>query len=277
MAHSSLRNNPKLKKLARLLGVPEPHAIGLLECFWWTVYDCRSVGEDGALPRSWGAADVAASAGWDANPKLFVLCLRRAGFINCGTKPWVVHHYSDWAPDYVRKRWSRQKLRESGETLGDRTTAENGGKRRKTAENGGTTRTRPDPTKPNPTQPRSDSKDHAKGSRAPPMPQPETGSIGSVLNRMGPIGSDRSANDRFRSLFVAGLCEAFGILNDGPALRKQERPFKAIARRILAYPERDRLAKSLVALARTKHDAGLDNPPAAWQKEVNEILTEKGI
>ena len=276
MAHSSLRNNPKLLKLARILGVSEPHAIGLLECFWWTVYDCRSVGEDGILPRSWGASEIAASAGWEGDPKLFVIALRKSAFLCTLFRQTAVHDYADWAPDYVRKRWSRKKLREVEPTPSDQTSLDlsspRAGKRRHYADP-----TRPDQTQPNPTQPRSDSKDHAKDQQPPPKAQPAPGSVGSVLQGMGSVGSDRASNDRFRGLFVAHLYEAFGFLKDGPARRKQERPFKAIARKLLGHPDRDRLAKRLVALAHAKRDTGLDNPPAAWQKEVNEILTEANL
>jgi hypothetical protein len=156
MAHSSLRHNRKLKKLATALAISRPLAVGLLEHLWWTVYETKSIGPDGLL-EGWSAEDVASSAEWDREPDLFIEELQNAGFLELTDGSFVVHHLADWAPDYVRKRWTRAGwVYDKAASVWTRPA--NGGQRRTTADNG---------------RLRNEKKRNAKKPRSPPTPPGE--------------------------------------------------------------------------------------------------------
>lgn len=121
MAHTSLRSHRKLSRLVRLLKLPRPHVVGLLECMWWAVYETKSVGRDGALV-GWTADDIASAAEFDGDAKNFVSALVEAGFLDDADGTICVHDYFSNAPDYVRKRIERAQ-----KTGSVQTSADNGG------------------------------------------------------------------------------------------------------------------------------------------------------
>jgi hypothetical protein len=107
MAHSSLRNHNKLKDLAEFLDIPEPHAVGLLVCLWWAVYETKAIGPDGIM-YGWAERHIARQAGWDGPPTIFINALFEAHLIDRAPgDEWAIHDYSDWAPEYLKKRWIR--------------------------------------------------------------------------------------------------------------------------------------------------------------------------
>lgn len=79
-SHQTLRNHPKTLKLARLLGVSKPAAIGHLHLLWWWALDYA---EDGDLGR-FDALDVAVGAEWEGDPAAFLDALVRSGFLDAG-------------------------------------------------------------------------------------------------------------------------------------------------------------------------------------------------
>jgi hypothetical protein len=138
MAHSSLRNHRKLKRLAKELpSCPVPKLIGHLQLLWWDVYETTSVKSDGRLV-GWSANDIEAVCEWDGGNVILLQAFVSSGFIDLADGVYLIHDYIDWAPEFVKKRWKR--LLEC---------PDNGGQRQPTADNGGQ---RP-PTKPNQTKP----------------------------------------------------------------------------------------------------------------------------
>lgn len=88
-----------------------------------------------------------------------------------------------------------------------------------------------------------------------------------------PNGSPKaqSGDQRFAQVFVMELAEAFQ-LGDPTAASRQGKSFYAIARRLVARPDRKDIAAKLVRLARDKRaDGTLQRPIAAWQSEVNRM------
>lgn len=103
MAHQSLKNHRKLKRLMKALKVSKPTAMGLLEHFWLAVYECWAI-EDGTL-SGWSTDDIAESAAWDGNVENFVTSMVESGFIDTPSPGvYAVHDYLDWCPFYVKKR-----------------------------------------------------------------------------------------------------------------------------------------------------------------------------
>jgi len=75
---------------------------------------------------------------------------------------------------------------------------------------------------------------------------------------------------RWRELFVVRLLtEGFGRKLGDLECKRQRRPFKAVASRFESDPDRERILDELIALAKEKANADLDNPFAAWQKDVD--------
>jgi len=116
MAHSSLRAHRKLNRLCRELKVSLPLAVGLLEFLWWSAYESKGVGSDGVL-HGWTVRDIASASNWVGEAGTFAEGLCIAGFLEQDdSATFSIHDYSDWVPDYVKKRWKRAS---------DRTTADN--------------------------------------------------------------------------------------------------------------------------------------------------------
>ena len=125
MAHYSLRTSRKLHTFSRALRLQRPAAVGHLTYLWWTADDHRSIGEDGVL-SGWTPQDIADAALWKGKADAFVKALVSAGFLDVvvgGANPdgpsllpddlprlYAIHDYKDWASDFVRKRWKREKV-----------------------------------------------------------------------------------------------------------------------------------------------------------------------
>lgn len=113
MAHSSLRTHRKLFRMYTTLNISPPSAIGHLQCLWWSVEDCHSVGPDGRLP-GWTSEDIAGSAMWEGNATQFTDAMVLAGFLHHdGNGGFAIHDYAEWCSKYVLKRWKDQGLRSS--------------------------------------------------------------------------------------------------------------------------------------------------------------------
>ncbi len=97
-SHQSLKEHPKTRKLARLLGVTVPAAIGHLHCLWWW---CVEYAPDGALAR-YDPEDIAAACMWDGDPAEFLDALLAARFVDAD--PLRVHDWEEYAGRLVRQR-----------------------------------------------------------------------------------------------------------------------------------------------------------------------------
>jgi hypothetical protein len=122
MARPGLRKHPKFLRLVAMIGEPQAHVLGHLECMWETAYECGD-------PSIGDALDVELVAGWDgasgALCKAMLECggTGRAGFIEeCREAPgrYEVHDLYDHCPEYVRKRMDREAARRAvGKTLSE--------------------------------------------------------------------------------------------------------------------------------------------------------------
>jgi hypothetical protein len=109
MAYLSLRNHRKLLRLARILDIPKPHAVGYLHWLWDTVYESRAVKASGIL-YDWTVEDVEACAEWGGDHGKFAQALIDAGFMHLDDGAYKLHDYADWVPEFVKRRWIRDDL-----------------------------------------------------------------------------------------------------------------------------------------------------------------------
>lgn len=104
MARPSLFTHRKLRTLTRLIGC-KARAIGSLELIWHAGY------QDGDS-RLGNSDDVESAAEWRGTKGKLTLSLCAAGFIDdLGDGTYAIHELLDHAPDYVRKRRSREAER----------------------------------------------------------------------------------------------------------------------------------------------------------------------
>lgn len=157
MAHTSLRNHRKLRKLARLLKVPQVTAVGLLEHLWWAVAEVDSIGPDGRLD-GWTAEDLASAASWAKDAVSLIEALRTSGFLDQSDDgTFRVHDWADWCPEYICKRWRDRGWVESGWKRPRLQKRSGVSKLVKTSQDQNTPNkaTQGNPRQPNPTQPKS--------------------------------------------------------------------------------------------------------------------------
>lgn len=95
-SHQELAHHPKVARLAHMLDVTVPAALGHLHCLWWW---CLSYADDGDLAQ-FDAFEVAHGAQWDGDPEHFVKCLEECGWLDDG----VVHDWHDYAGKLVERR-----------------------------------------------------------------------------------------------------------------------------------------------------------------------------
>lgn len=120
MARPGLIEHRKFRRFCTLLGVPEAHALGLLEFVWRVAYETAS-------PYLGDSVDVEAAARWTGEQGRCCMALAsaggdgRPGFIEpVEGHPghWQVHDLLDHAPDYVRRRLKREGERKNAATTG---------------------------------------------------------------------------------------------------------------------------------------------------------------
>jgi len=100
-SHDTLPRHPKTRRLARLLGVPVPQALGHLHLLWWWAL---GFGHNGMLD-GYIAEDVADELMWDGDPTVLVDALLAVGFLDGPPEgPWHVHDWADYAGRLEAKR-----------------------------------------------------------------------------------------------------------------------------------------------------------------------------
>ncbi|MBX5476780.1 MAG: hypothetical protein IRZ18_06625 [Clostridia bacterium] len=116
-SHQELRDHPKTKRLARMLGISLPAAIGHLHLLWWWAMDYAP---DGDI-SDYDAYDIADAAGWEGEPEAFLDAL-----INCGPgdSPGFVerdefgmrlHDWDDYGNQYKERQAAAERKRRSRE------------------------------------------------------------------------------------------------------------------------------------------------------------------
>lgn len=117
-SHQTLRDHPKVARLARLLDEPQPHVIGHLHFLWWWALDHA---EDGDV-SDFDAMDLADAAGWAGDPEVFVKALiecgpgRRDGLLVQDGSRLLLHDWWDYAGKLVSRRKAdrERKAKERG-------------------------------------------------------------------------------------------------------------------------------------------------------------------
>lgn len=102
-SHTALREHPKLKRLARLLGINRRDATGLLHWLWWWAMDYAPDGDLSAYTE----ADIADGLDWDGDAKKLIAALREAGFID--KKELKLHDWEDYGGRLYRWRAANAK------------------------------------------------------------------------------------------------------------------------------------------------------------------------
>ena len=108
-AHQELAHHPKVRRLARELGVPKAQAIGHLLMLWlWAV----SYAKNGCVED---VEDVAVAADWPvAEADWFAKTLEQAGFLDAHEGGWWIHDWSEYAGKAVEATEARRRDGEYG-------------------------------------------------------------------------------------------------------------------------------------------------------------------
>lgn len=109
-------DHPKTKRLARTLGVPRPHAVGMLEMLWHFTARFSPNGDIGRFDPE----DIAEAVDWERDPLELLNTLVDLGWLDRpgGDGSLLVHDWSDHADESVRKTLQRR-----GEDFADGTPA----------------------------------------------------------------------------------------------------------------------------------------------------------
>jgi hypothetical protein len=105
-SHTSLARHPKTLRLARILGIPVPAALGHLHLLWWWAIEYAP---DGGVGR-FDAGDLALACMWDGDEAALLPALQRAGFVD---QDGNLHDWHDYAGKLVdRRRRNAERMRE---------------------------------------------------------------------------------------------------------------------------------------------------------------------
>ncbi len=100
-AHVGLGRHPKTLKLAVVLGVPVPQAVGHLMFLWWWALEYAP---DGDL-SSFGPEALASACEWEGEPPDLTLALESTGFLDeAEGGGFVIHDWSDHAGAVFARR-----------------------------------------------------------------------------------------------------------------------------------------------------------------------------
>jgi len=113
--HDSVRDHPKILKLARDLGVDEAKAVGLMGCLWaWTL----RMAVDGNY-SSFEVEDIELGAKWDGEPGAFAAAALKRRLLDETPDGLVCHDWLDYAGSLkatLRMRELRDRKKRNAET-----------------------------------------------------------------------------------------------------------------------------------------------------------------
>lgn len=102
MARPTLFSHPKLRRLAYILAVPVPHAVGHLECLWHVAYEAGQ-------PVFRDRIDVELAAQWQGEQGKLCEALVEVRLLDVNAQGnFSIHDFHDHCPDYVRLRSQRE-------------------------------------------------------------------------------------------------------------------------------------------------------------------------
>lgn len=114
-SHQEVGRHPKTKKLARLLGVSLPAAVGHLHYLWWWALDFA---QDGLLDK-FDSYDIADAMQWDGEPDELVRALVSAGYIDDTEDGLMIHDWAEYAGKLLERRAKdRARKRAAAEAAG---------------------------------------------------------------------------------------------------------------------------------------------------------------
>lgn len=99
-SHQEIARHPKTKKLARLLGVSLPTAIGHLHLLWWWAMDFA---KDGDLSR-YDPEEIADGAMWEGDAQKFLDSLIQAGFVDRDETGIYLHDWDEYAGKLLERK-----------------------------------------------------------------------------------------------------------------------------------------------------------------------------
>jgi hypothetical protein len=108
-SNQELGRHPKMKKLARLLSISWPEAVGYLHYLWWWALDYA---QDGDLSK-YEYGDIADAVLWQGDPEIFVNALIESGFLDkTEDGGLIIHDWFDYAGRLIEKRVAnRERMR----------------------------------------------------------------------------------------------------------------------------------------------------------------------
>lgn len=100
-SHQELGRHPKTRRLARMLGISLPAAVGHLHYLWWWAMDFA---EDGDL-SGYDSYEIAEAAMWEGDPDEIVDALVHARFLDrTGDGGLVLHDWDEYAGRLIERR-----------------------------------------------------------------------------------------------------------------------------------------------------------------------------
>jgi hypothetical protein len=109
-SHTTLARHPKTLRLARILGIPVPAALGHLHLLWWWAIEYAPDGNVGRFE----AAELALACMWDGDEAALMPAFQRAGFVN---DDGTLHDWHDYAGKLVdRRRLDAERKRDGRRT-----------------------------------------------------------------------------------------------------------------------------------------------------------------
>jgi hypothetical protein len=107
MPRPSLFDNVKFHRLAHILGIPRPHALGYLEYLWRVGYACGN-------PVIGDEVSVELACEWTGERGKLAAALLEAGFLDRRKNGKLqIHDLHDNAPDYVKSRFRMERYRKT--------------------------------------------------------------------------------------------------------------------------------------------------------------------
>jgi hypothetical protein len=108
-SNQEIGRHPKMKKLARLLSISWPEAVGYLHYLWWWALDFA---QDGDLSK-FEAGDISDAVLWQRDPNEFVDALIESGWLDRTNDGGLfIHDWFDYAGRLVEKREAnRERMR----------------------------------------------------------------------------------------------------------------------------------------------------------------------
>ena len=106
-SHTTIRNHPKTKKLAKKLGVTRAEAVGYMHFLWWWALDYAESGELGDISPE----DFAETIDWSGDPQLVVDAFVEAKLIDVSPRKGTmsIHDWHVFAGRLIDQRDKNRK------------------------------------------------------------------------------------------------------------------------------------------------------------------------